>query len=361
MNFVNLVNQNKIKLIGRTYQKENKLFMNFSGSGLMFKTLSEELIIKVYATKYDDENSCPYISVLIDDARYDYKIDEKHKEISIKLTNEVHNVKILKRSESSVSFVGIEDIIVKEFLKLEKENKFKIEFYGDSLTCGFGNLSNDPNEKFKTETESFLDSYAYLLSQKLNAEYSAICVSGFPIYKSRWNEGFPIQSVADMISICDYSEEMTHKSVNPWSNKDFIPDLVIVNLGSNDCSYFTEGQKWIDDLIDKYGSFEKVLKSNELDKELKALENKIKSFLDEIFALYKNTKVIWALGMIEINDHVQKVFDKALKEYKNKNVYQFNFKVRDICNERGAVWHPNKKMHQIASDELFDFIKKVMK
>ena len=33
--------------------------------------------------------------------------------------------------------------------------------------------------------------------------------------------------------------------------------------------------------------------------------------------MYKNVKVIWALGMIEINDHVQKVFDKALKEYNN--------------------------------------------
>ena len=352
---------NKVKTIGRVYSYNNKIFMNFSGSGIMFKALSKKLSVKFFATKYDDENSRPYVSILIDDERLDFKIDEEYKTIEITLPSKVCTIKILKRTESSVSFLAIKEVYVDEILPLEKEDKFKIEFYGDSLTCGFGNLSNNPEEKFKTETESFLDSYAYLLSQKLNADYSAICVSGFPIYKSRWNEGFPIQSVADMLSICDYSEDMTPETVNNWDNTKFIPDLVIVNLGSNDCSYFTEGQKWIDDLVTKYGSFEEVLKANELDEELKALENKIKSFLDDIFALYKNVKVIWALGMIEINDHVQKVFDKALKEYDNPNVYQFNFKVREICDERGAVYHPNKKMHLIASEELAEFIKEIYK
>lgn len=361
MDFTSLVNQRKIKPIGRTHIKDNKFFMNFSGSGVTFKTRGEKLIIKFYATKFDDKNSCPFVSVLIDDTRIDYKVDEEHKVIEIPMSSSIHNVTILKRTETSVSFLAIEEIIVDEFIALEEENKFKIEFYGDSLTCGFGNLSNNPEDKFSTESESFLDSYAYLLSQKLNADYSAICVSGFPIYKSRWNEGFPIDSVADMISICDYSEDMKMETSVPWDNSKFIPNLVVVNLGTNDCSYFTEGQKWVDDLIAKYGSFENVLNSEEMKKELVSLENKIISFLDDIFALYKKVKVIWALGMIYVNPHIQEVFDRVLNNYNNSNVYQFNFKVREICDERGAVYHPNKKMHLIASEELAEFIKEIYK
>ena len=358
MNFTELINQGKIKTIGRTYEKDNKYFMNFSGSGLIFKTITNKLIIKFFTYDYN-EDSVPYVSVLIDNDRKDYRIDKENNTIIYNLSPSIHTVEILKRSESSVSFLAIEDIICDDFLTLKQEEKFKIEFYGDSLTCGFGNLSNNPEEKFKTETESFLDSYAYLLSKKLNAEYSAICVSGFPIYKSRWNEGFAIDSIADMISIADYKEDMTFETSIPWSNDKFVPNLVIVNLGSNDCSYFLNETKWVDDLIIKYGDFNNALHSKEFELELINLEKKIIRFLDDLFSLYKDVKIIWALGMIYIDDHVQKVFDRVLKNYNNENLYQFNFKVRDICDERGAVYHPNKKMHLIASEELYDFIKDI--
>lgn len=358
MNFSMLINQDKIKTIGRTYQKDNLFFMNFSGSGLKFKTITNKLTIKFYTYNYNVD-SYPYVSILIDNDRKDYRIDEENNIITYSLSSSIHTVEILKRSESSVSFVAIEEIIADNFLEIQQEEKFKIEFYGDSLTCGFGNLSNNPEEKFTTETESFLDSYAYLLSKKLNADYSAICVSGFPIYKSRWNEGFAIDSIADMVSISDYKEDMTFETAVAWDNGKFIPNLVIINLGSNDCSYFLPEAKWVDNLVKKYGDFNHVLTSKEFEAEMICLENKIISFLDHLFSLYKDVKIIWALGMIYIDDHIQKVFDKVLNNYKNKNLYQFNFKVRDICDERGAVYHPNKKMHLIASEELFTFIESI--
>lgn len=357
MIFNDLINNNKLKMIGRTYQKDNKLFINFSGSGVKFKVLTKTLVLKLYGTKFDDKNSCPYISVLVDNDRYDYAIDEISKEIKLSLSNDYHIIQILKRTESSVSFAAIEDIIADKFLKVEDSYDYNIEFYGDSLTCGFGNLSNNPEEKFKTETESFLDGYSYLVAKALNANYSAICVSGFPIYKSRWNEGFQIDSIADMISICDYSEDMNLNTINPWDNNKFKPDLVIINLGTNDCSYFTKGEKWVDELIEKYKDFEAVLTCSEFKKELDNLEKKIITFLDDLFKIYKDVKVIWALGLIEVDKHIQEVFDRVLTNYNNKNLYQFNFHVIEKCNERGAVWHPSKKMHIEGSKQLLDFIR----
>ena len=41
--------------------------------GITFKTRGEKLIIKLYATKFVDKNSCPFVSVLIDDTIIDYK------------------------------------------------------------------------------------------------------------------------------------------------------------------------------------------------------------------------------------------------------------------------------------------------
>lgn len=357
MNFQNLEKENKLKFIGRTYEKNNMLFMNFSGSGVKFKVRSNKLRIKMFATKYDDAKSCPYISVLIDDKRFDYPLNEEHTLIEIDLTNENHIVQILKRTESSVSFAAIEDITVDEFLTFEDESKLKLEFYGDSLTCGYGNLSTVPTEPFSTKTESFLEGYAYLTAKALNADYSAVCVSGFPIYKSRWNEGFPIDSVGDMISICDYSEDMTFETTNSWDNNKYIPDIVVVNLGSNDCSYFTEGQNWVDELVKVHGDFNKVIELPVFQERLNNLEKKIVSFLDELFSKYKNVKVIWALGMVEINKHVQAVFDRAIYNYNNKNVYQLTFHSYEKSKDIGANWHPGATMHRDAAEELVAFIK----
>ena len=358
MDFNNLIENNKIKLIGRTRIDNNKLFMNFSGSGLKAKVVGETLLIKMFATKYDDQNSYPYISILIDGNRYDYGLFEEHLEIKITLTSEPHIIHILKRTESPVSFAAIEDIIVDEFLRLDDEDKLRFEFYGDSLTCGYGNLCNNPNLPFTSHTESFLDSYAYLTAKAFNADYSAICVSGFPIYKSRWNEGFPIESVADMISIVDYSEDMTFETAYHWDNSQYIPHIVVVNLGTNDCSYFTEGEGWVDELIKIKGSFKEALKEPVFQDRLFNLGEKVKSFLSTLFNIYgNNLKVIWALGMIEVNNHVQEVIDKAIAEFNNSNVYQLTFHNLEKSNDRGANWHPGAMMHNNAAIELVEFIK----
>ena len=358
MYFNKLELENKIKFIGRTRVDDGKLFMNFSGSGIKFKVLTEELVIKMYATKYNEANSYPYISVLIDSERYDYGLYQEHQEIKMTLSKEPHIIEILKRTESPVSFAAIEDIFASEFLELEKENKLKIEFYGDSLTCGYGDLCNNPNLPFTTHTESFLESYAYLTAKLLNADYSAISVSGFPIYKSRWNLGFPIDSVADMVSICDYSEDMTFETAHTWDNNKFIPQVVVVNLGTNDCSYFTEGQEWVDELVKEKGSFAEALKDPKFQSELVNLGEKVKSFLNKLFELYgPSLKVIWALGMIEMQKHVIDVISEAIKDYNNPNVFELAFSNLKKSNDFGANWHPGAMMHKTAALELVELIK----
>lgn len=357
MDFNSMFNLNKIQPVGRTYIKDNEIYMNFSGSGIIFKTNSDVVSISLKATKFDDEVSRPYISVLIDDQRFDYGLKEEVTNLEFKLDNCEHIIKVLKRTESSVSFVKIIDVNVNDLIEMEEHNGLKIEFYGDSITCGYGTLGLDANEPFKTSTESFLEGYAYYTSKALNARYSAICVSGFPIYKSRYNEGFPIDSIADMISICDYSEDMTFDSAVIWDNNKFIPDIVVVNLGTNDCSYFTEGIKWVDDLVLKYGSFDNVLVCNEFKDALKCLENKIIDFLNVLFSKYENVKVIWALGLLEINPHIQEVFDRVLQNYDNENLFQFNFHTIERVNVRGSNWHPSKLMQEDGANELCQFIK----
>ena len=362
MDFNKLQLENKIKFIGRTRLDNDKLYMNFSGSGVKLKVLTEKLVVKMFSPKYNDANSYPYISIIIDDSRYDYGLFEENQEIKLTLSNIPHTIEILKRTESSVSFAAITDIVADRFLEVEKEDKLKIEFFGDSLTCGYGVLCNNPNLPFTTHTESFLDSYAYLTSKMLNADYSVISVSGFPIYKSRWNEGFPIESVADMSSISDYSEDMTPLTTHKWDNSKFIPNIVVINLGTNDCSYFTEGEAWVDELVKEKGSYESVINESVFQKELFNLGQKVKEFLQQLFNLYgNNIKIVWALGMIGLTDCVSNTIYNALAEFNNPNVFPLKFSSLLKSNDFGANWHPGAMMHHNAALELVELIENIIK
>ena len=50
------------------------------------------------------------------------------------------------------------------------KKNLSIEFIGDSMTCAYGVEGKDQNEHFKTSTENFSKSYAYLASQILNID-----------------------------------------------------------------------------------------------------------------------------------------------------------------------------------------------
>lgn len=356
MRISDVIQNKKVKLIGRTYIKDSKLFINFSGSGIKFKVLTNKLTIKLTGTKVDDINSRPYVSILVDGDRKDYAIDDLNYVIDLDLSYEPHIVEVLKRTESSVSFCAIEAIEAVEFLDFIEEKDLKIEFYGDSLTCGFGDLSECADDPFQTKTESFLEGYAYLISKALNADYSAISVSGFPVYKSRWNEGFPIDNIPDMVSICDYSEDMTYDTIVPWDNSKYHPDLVVVNLGANDQSYFIEGMKWIDELIQKYGDFELVQKDELFLKEIEKLKKSITRFLDNLRKIYgKDLKIVWCLFDIYFEiGRLHEIIKEHVLSY-DGNTY-FNI-VSFKTNVRGAAWHPGKVMHREAADVLVDFIK----
>lgn len=359
MKITDILNSNKIKCVGRTYLKDDKLYMNFSGSGIKFNILSDKLIVKLTGTKVDDVNGRPYVCVLVDNERYDYAIDNLDYVIILDLPYGKHNVQILKRTETSVSHCAITEIEFIELVDYEQEDKLKIEFYGDSLTCGFGNLSECADDPFKTSTESFLEGYAYLTAKALNAEYSAISVSGFPVYKSRWNEGFPIDSVADMISISDYSEDMTFDTVVPWDNTKYKPDLVVVNLGANDHSYFTEGMNWVDELIKKHGDFSSCVNDEKYIQEINNLKNRINKLLDDLRNLYgKDLKIVWCLFDIYFEDGVlyNTIKEQVLSYDGNTHFCDVSFKT----NVRGAAWHPGKVMHEEAAGLLIDCIKKII-
>ena len=103
----------------------------------------------------------------------------------------------------------------------------RIEFIGDSITAGFCNLCPvDNNPTY--EVESFALSWPSLVSQRLNATYHTSAWSGFGMVRNCCGGSTYMPEIFTRIlgSVVGVG--------NDWNFSDWIPDVVVINLGTND-------------------------------------------------------------------------------------------------------------------------------
>ena len=103
----------------------------------------------------------------------------------------------------------------------------KLEAYGDSITAGYGNLRSETEpDGTNSKIQNTLMTYECVASRILNADINVMARSGIGL------------SVAHNI-VGDYNmntryEYMTPLSDTKWNMHNYIPDVVIINLGTND-------------------------------------------------------------------------------------------------------------------------------
>jgi len=150
------------------------------------------------------------------------------------LSAENHQLSVLRRTEGQFGISTFIGILLDDAGILVKSNntlKRKIQFIGDSITCSYGILGKEPCSDIRGNEDDYL-SYGPQIARALNAEVQISCYQGkgiihnydspnvyssdpFPLY---WNRSFSIDK-------------------NPvWDFSEWIPDAVVINLGTNDYS-----------------------------------------------------------------------------------------------------------------------------
>lgn len=150
-------------------------------------------------------------------------------------------VKIIHLSEANNGAVGVSAVKTNSNAALPvlptSEKKLHIEFVGDSITCAYGVEGKDQYEGFKTSTENFMKSYAYLTAQKLDAEYSTACYSGYGVISSYSSDG---NRKTEGLLGDHYNNVGAVNYKTPWSHDKHPVDVVVVNLGTNDNTYVSK-------------------------------------------------------------------------------------------------------------------------
>ena len=212
----------------------------------------------------------------------------------------------------------------------------KIEFIGNSITCGYGVESITMDDPFEDETENHYYTYATLTAQALNAQHTAIARSGIGVYrnydgpKTGNKENMPWQ----------YEYTLFNQHDEPWDFSRYQPQLVCINLGTNDLS------------------------TNNYD--IKLYEKAYRGFLKMVRQHYPQAKIVLLTGPMlgEKEASLQrKVLDGIQSDYAkagDKEVYRFDFTFQTGDLMYGASWHPSYWQHQKMAGELVAFLRPLM-
>jgi lysophospholipase L1-like esterase len=145
-----------------------------------------------------------------------------------------YTLEIEKRTEASfgtVRFSGFEFSEHVQLLEPEPSKKLKMQFVGDSLTCGYGNEGTAPCH-FSADTENFHMSYAAIAARILDAQYHVTSWSGKGMIR---NYGDKEQlSARPMPFYFNRTVATNDKAI--WNFTTYVPDIVVINLGTNDFS-----------------------------------------------------------------------------------------------------------------------------
>lgn len=188
------------------------------------------------AIKMDDTGE-NYYNVFLDDAPV--RIIRVGSDTTIVLGFELpegrHSLKITKRTEGHLGKATFKGLLLDEegaLLPPPAKAQKKIEFIGNSITCGYGTESNDRTEDFKPETENNYFSYAPVTARAFGAGYHVVAHSGQGVVRNYGYEK-PVSSYTMPDRYLQVFDELKEPL---WDFCAWTPDLVVINLGTNDFS-----------------------------------------------------------------------------------------------------------------------------
>jgi len=141
-----------------------------------------------------------------------------------------HTLSIIKRTEAWVGearFRGLDLGPSGKLLPPPPERKRRLEFIGDSISAGYGNEGTSEKCPFSPQTENGDLAFGPMTARALEADALVIAFSGKGVIRNR--DGTTQEVLPEI-----YTRALPHQPDSVWDFSKFVPDAVVVNLGTND-------------------------------------------------------------------------------------------------------------------------------
>ncbi|MFD3621276.1 RICIN domain-containing protein [Streptomyces sp. NPDC058676] len=253
------------------------------------------------------------------------------------LSDSTHTVRLVKRNDTpgdTSTFGGFVAAPGGAVLSKPAARNRQIEFIGDSLTVGYGNLSTSRTctwDQVKRNTNSDV-SYGALTARQLNADYQINGYSGLGMVRN-YDGGR-----SDVTYRTFYDRALLNVSGDVWQNPGtWRPQVVVVNLGTNDFSTALKpGEPWTPD------NFAAAYRSAYGD------------FIQKLRTRYGADTTIVAVGAHQYAGHVQEVV-KTRNDAGDSRV-RYWFLDDSGLDFLGCDWHYSARDDRLIADRLTSFV-----
>ncbi|WP_225408262.1 SGNH/GDSL hydrolase family protein [Stigmatella hybrida] len=145
-----------------------------------------------------------------------------------------HTVRLTRRTESGFgpgTFHGFLLDKGRTLVPLPPARDRRLLFIGDSFTAGYGN-EGQLGCQFSRGTENVERAYAALVASELGAEFSILAKSGRGVVRNYAEPG----PVSEKPMPAYFAQARAEQAQPPWDFQRWVPDAVVINLGTNDFS-----------------------------------------------------------------------------------------------------------------------------
>lgn len=311
------------RFLGRTAAQADGLPLSWSNSGIEFCFEGDRA--EIHFAPYDQAEPV-YVKAFFDDHSQRFCLAGSAPKVLLDFEeNGPHTVRLVRVSEG-VSPLVFQKVRIygknPRFTGAPTEKKYRIEFLGDSITAGFGDVAPRDKNEYATYEQDSTRTYAYLTAEALDAEIRTVCISGEGVWHSCGTEpGIRFPNIFRMAT----------RTVTEYDHSSWQPDIMVLNCGTNDVPGGTTPET-----MKKEGA----------------------ALLDQIRAAYPHAQIIWLYGMM--NDKFNEPLAEMIVEKHKTDPKMHYLYVKDIYgmdDEVGAVGHPNVNASERVSQILVQFIR----
>lgn len=287
--------------------------------------------------EFKDQDTSNYYNVIVDQVPVrviQFDTAKKWVTLASGLPYGKHSLQLFKRTEwdkGKTWFYGIATDGKTRLLKPARLPKRKIEFFGNSITCGYAIYDKQKDFPFGYYENNY-DAYAAITARHYKAQYHCTAKSGIGIMVS-W---FPL-IMPEMYNRLDPAD-----STSKWDFSKYIPDVVVINLFQNDSWIVTMPQN--EQFKNRFGS--------KPPSEAKIVAS-YKNFVQTIRSVYPKAQIICMLGNMDITKKGSPwpaYVEKAVAEINDPKIFTY------IAPYKDTYGHPKAEEQQQLADGLIHFI-----
>lgn len=360
------LNLNDLNWNGRYLDHEGVRYFDYSASGFCFvmKGCRAEAVILSDPDSWNEENKA-VLGIFVtngDDTSIKAIPEEPTKRVTLRecetritlFESDVEKtvcVRVMKFSEAAFGYAGLKtleidgDLKVVEPVETTGENHpLKLEFIGDSITCGYGIEGVWEKDTFTTQQERPDKAYAFLTAKALGAQVQLCSWSGIGLISNYVDP--ETVNLPDTHWLMQANWPYTDKSLSlrlglepeVWDGSRYESDVLVIHLGTNDLS-------WVRGLEER--RLEYVAQLRQL--------------IEAVHRRSPKAKIVCCLGIMgeALNDSVKEAVELFKKDFPKTCAEFLPFTQQLESDGIGADWHPSAVTHKKAAEKLTSLICKL--